>query len=175
MAKSKPIPEAKSTILSWEEVDKNLKLIGNLQNKIKVQEAEMNEKILAIQNSYVNGINKLTGEKQSLEINVELFCKEHKEDLGEKKSKELSFGTISFRLTPPALKTLKGFTWESVKKIIEKSRKYADKFLRTKVDLDKNAITNDNLPPKDLAALGLHMAQSENFYLEIKEATGTNA
>jgi phage host-nuclease inhibitor protein Gam len=167
MAKStKPQTEQKTTINSWQEADFVLKQIGNLSQMAKKHEAEMNLKITKIQESSQPLIDKVAEEKIGLERNLQLFCESKREEFNEKKTKELSFGTVSFRIATPSLKTRKGFTWESVKSIVKSSKKLAEKFIKVKEDLNKQAILNADLRDSDLEKIGLIISQEESFYYE---------
>ena len=169
MAKTKPQTQQQSTIKDWQEADTNLKAIGNIDQAIKKLESEMNLKITAIQEKYQPDIDKYNEEKIGLERNLQLFCEEKRDEFDDKKSKELSFGIVSFRNSTPALKTLKGYTWEAVKNVVSKTKKYAAKFIKTKTDLNKQAILNAGLKESELAKIGCVVTQEENFYYEYFE------
>lgn len=166
MAKTKPQQDQRSTLVSWTDADASLKQIGTISSQIKKQEADMNLKITKIQEQYQPEIDRLNELKIGLERNLQLYCEERREEFNEKKTKELSFGTVSFRYAPPSLKTLKGFTWDAVKNLIKASRKFAGLYLKVKEDLDKNAILSSDMKESELAKLGLTIAQTESFYYE---------
>ena len=169
MAKQKPQTEQKTTITSWQEADEVLKQIGNASQAIKKQESEMNLKITQVQEKFSPVIAELTEQKIGLERNLQLFCESKRDEFADKKTKELSFGSVSFRFATPSLKTLKGFTWESVKNIVKSSKKLASAFIKTKEDLNKQAILNADLKESELAKLGLTISQEESFYYEAFE------
>ncbi len=166
MAKTKPQTQQETTIKDWQEADTVLRVLGTLTQKIKASESEMNLKITEIQQKHQPSLDNLNEEKIGLERNLQLFVESKRSEFDEKKSKELSFGIVSFRLSTPSLKTLKGFTWEAVKSVIAKSKKYADQFLKTKTDLNKQAILNANLKETELSKIGCVISQEENFYYE---------
>lgn len=169
MAKTKPQQDQKSTLVSWTDADASLKQIGDINSQIKKQEADMNLKINKVQDQYQPEIDRLNELKIGLERNLQLYCEEHREEFEGKKSKELSFGTVSFRFAPPSLKTLKGFTWDAVKAVIKSSKKLAGAYLKVKEDLDKNAILNSEMKESELAKIGLTGQQAESFYYEAFE------
>ena len=166
MAKAKPQTEQKTTLNSWQEADFVLKQIGDASQEIKKNEADMNLKISKIQEAYQPKIDALNEEKIGLERNLQLFCESKRDEFNEKKTKELSFGSVSFRIATPSLKTLKGFTWESVKNIVKASKKLAGTFIKVKEDLNKQAILTANMKESELAKLGLTVSQEESFYYE---------
>lgn len=158
--------EQVTTLTSWTEADSTLKNIGELSQQIKKLEAEMNLKITAVQEKYQGDIDYLTEERIKNERNLQLYCESNRKDFGDTKTKKLSFGEVSFRLSTPALKTMKGFTWESVKNLVKSSKKLAEKFIKIKEDLNKQAILSENMKESDLAKLGLVISQEESFYYE---------
>lgn len=167
MSKAKPQEQQKSTIQDWTEADKTLKLIGVIDQKLKAETSEMNQKITSVQEKHQPTIDSLNAEKIGLERNLQLFCEERKDEFGDKKSKELSFGTVAFRLGTGALKTLKGFTWESVKLLVEKSAKFRE-YIITTTKINKDGLKTD-LKEGELAKIGCYIAQEENFYYEAYE------
>lgn len=169
MGKVKPKDEQKSTLKSWEDADDILKDIAEVDSNIKIRTAEMNKKINEIQSKEQPAIDKLNEKKLSLETNLKLFCTEKRGDFDLTKSKNLSYGIVSFRNSTGALQPLKGFTWKSIENIIEKMKKYKDDFLKKTTKIDKDAIKNANLKESELAKIGLHIHQEENFYYEIHE------
>lgn len=166
MAKTKPQEEQKSTLTSWLDADSVLQQIGSINSQLKKQEGEMNLKITKVQQAHQPEIDRLNELKIGLERNLQLYCESHREEFDGKKTKELSYGTVSFRYAPPSLKTLKGFTWEAVKAVVKGSKKLAGAFLKVKEDLDKNAILSAELKETELAKLGLVIQQAESFYYE---------
>ena len=169
MAKTKPQTEQKTTILSWQEADFVLKEIGIASQNIEKQTAEMNLKITAIQEKHQPAIDEQTELKIGLERNLQLFCESKRDEFDEKKTKFLSFGSVSFRLATPSLKTLKGFTWDSVKNLIKSKKKLAESFIKIKEDLNKQAILSSDMKESELTKLGLSISQEESFYYEAFE------
>lgn len=160
--------EQTTSLKSWMEADETLRQIGQLNSRLDKITGDMNLEITKTQSKYQPEIDKLNADKIGLEQNLKLFVESCREkDFIEKKSKELNWGIVSFRLSNPAVKTLKGFTWESVKLLISKSKKYAEIFLKTKTDIDKNAILASGLTATELSKLGVEKSQTENFAYEV--------
>lgn len=165
MAKTK-LAEQQTTLNSWQEVDASLREIAIRRNELNKIDSEMNEQILKIQNKYNPSVNALGAEIIGFEKNIELFCKANKADFGEKKSKEMNFGIVAFRLGTGKLATLKGFTWESVKKLIQNTKKYKDLFIKTTTTINKDNIIASGLKDTELAKIGCYIDQSDNFSYE---------
>lgn len=165
-SKTKPQTEQSSTLKSWDEVDKALKSIAVIKAKVMAQEGEWNDERIKLQNKYQPALDRYNAEIIGLERDVQLYCEENKSLFQETRSRSLNFGTVGFRLGTGALKTLKGFTWEAVKNVVKKSKKYATDFIRVKEDLDKQAILGAQLKEQKLAKLGMFIHQEDSFYYE---------
>lgn len=166
MAKTKPQTEQVTTIKSWQEVDGTLRAIAVIDSKVLSEETLMANEILKAQERYLPGIQKLQSEKIGLERDIQLYCESQKERFAESRSQDLNYGKVGFRRSTGALKTLKGFTWESVKNLIKASKKFRDLFIRVKEDIDKQAILGANLKAEELAKIGVQIAQEDSFYYE---------
>lgn len=82
---------------SWQECDDALRTIGENNRDIRAIEGVMNEQISAAKSIAVEKARPLKEENAELELAIRDYATEHKEDLGGRKSKVLTFGTISFR------------------------------------------------------------------------------
>jgi phage host-nuclease inhibitor protein Gam len=166
MAKTKPQTEQSTTLKSWEEVDSTLKAIAVIKAKVMKEESDWNDERLKLQNKYQPLLDKFNAEVIGLERDVQLFCEDNKTMFDVTRSRALNYGTVGFRLGTGALKTLKGFTWEAVKQVVKKSKKYAADFIRIKEDLDKQAILSSGVKKEELAKLGVYIHQEDSFYYE---------
>lgn len=165
MAKTKPQTEQKTTLKSWSEVDQLLKAIASIESKKMQEESAMNDKILRANQDHMPTLDKLNAEKLGYERDIQLYCDGQKDEFKDARSKTLNYGVVGFRKGTGALKTLKGFTWEAVKKVIEASKKYSA-YIKTKTDIDKNAILSSDMKPDQMAKLGVQVVQEDSFYYE---------
>jgi len=166
MAKTKPQTEQSTTLKSWEEVDSALKAIAVIKSKVMKEESDWNDDRLKLQNKYQPILDKFNAEIIGLERDIQLFCQDNKSVFDTARSRALNYGTVGFRLGTGALKTLKGFTWEAVKQVVKKSKKYAGQFIKTKEDLNKQAMLDAKLKKEELAKLGVYVHQEDSFYYE---------
>ena len=166
MAKTKPQTDQQTSLNSWSEVDSSLKAIAVIQTKIGKEESDWNEERLKLQNKYTGVLDRYNAEKIGLERDIQLFCESQKDIFAEQRSRALNYGTVGFRLGNGALKTLKGITWEAAKSLIKSSKKWREKFLRIKEDIDKNAILSAGLKKEELAKIGVYIHQEDGFYYE---------
>ncbi len=165
MAKTKPQTEQKSTLKSWSEVDQILKAIASIESKKMQEESKMNDKILRANQDHMPTLDKLNAEKLGYERDIQLYCDGQKDEFKDARSKTLNYGVVGFRKGTGALKTLKGFTWEAVKKVIQASKKYSA-YIKTKTDIDKNAILSSGMKADQLAKIGVQIEQNDAFYYE---------
>jgi len=165
MAKTKPQIDQKSSLKSWSEVDSLLKTIATIESKKMQEESKMNDEILRATQKYQPELDKLNAEKIGYERDIQLYCDEHKSDFEKSRSKTLNYGIVGFRKGSGALKTLKGFTWEAVKNLLTSSKKYSH-YIKTKTDIDKNALLSSGLKADKLAKIGVQIEQSDSFYYE---------
>lgn len=85
------------TLASWAEVDEALREIAQQERGITKREVAMNKQIEAAKADCVKASQPLLDKKEQLEKQVEDFVRAHKEDLGDKKSRQLTYGTVGFR------------------------------------------------------------------------------
>lgn len=157
--------------------------------KLQQITAKMDGELTKIREKYQEDIAKLNQQiKDSGDI-IEVFAKEHKEELfSKKKSIELAHGKIGFRTGTPAIKTLKGFTWASVTELL---KQFLPDYVRTKEEANKEALLADYdnvLEPKDendplakipeadrptletmFPKIGIKIEQDESFFIEPKK------
>ncbi|MEG2344175.1 MAG: host-nuclease inhibitor Gam family protein [Acidaminococcaceae bacterium] len=81
---------------SWDEVDANLKLIGEIDNKVRKIEAEMNDKIAEIKAKADAKIKYLVVEKERMELEIKDYAETNRADLSGK-TKIMTFGQLGFR------------------------------------------------------------------------------
>jgi len=81
---------------SWEEVDRALLRVGQIDRQIEAIEARAQEVIEAAKGRAAAESKPLLQEKRLLTLKMEAFARRHMADL-EGKRKKLNFGTISFR------------------------------------------------------------------------------
>ena len=157
----------KSSLTSWADVDESLRVIALENAAVKKAEARMNEEVLAIQKRHEEETRGAREKVVANEKQIELYCIEHRDEFVGSKTKDLNYGTVSFRNPPAKLTLLHGFTWETVLALLKKLK--MDQFVRMKEEVDKDAIKEQLPDAEELAQVGLRLAQNEQFYYETKE------
>ena len=157
----------KSNLTSFTDVDNNLRLIALNQSFTKKKEAEMNKQMLDIQKRFEEDTREAREQVMAMEKDIELYCNEHRDEFVDSKTINLNFGIVSFRLTPPKLTTLRGFTWDTVLALMKKLK--LNEYVKISEGVDKEKLKAEITDAKDLATIGLQLAQSEQFYYEVNE------
>ncbi len=156
---------------NWDEVDKALEEIAIIDETNNKKMADYRKKEQERWSKITKEQQPSLDRKKELEQSLEEFAWLHKEELGEHKSKQLNHGKIFFRSTPPAVNTITGFTWEKVFRLIKNSKKWAERFIKIKEDIDKieikKASGHGDISNKELTALGITIETSEKFGYEI--------
>ena len=84
---------------NWQDIDRAIRKIGELQIQIEAATGKLTERTNELKAATQAEIAPLEAEKKQLTTLVEGYCFEHKAAFAEKRSKELTFGNIGFRIT----------------------------------------------------------------------------
>ena len=138
--------------------------------RIQKINATMDIEMTRIREKYQDELAKLTETKDNAFDIMQTFAMENRTELfSKRKSLETTHGTIGFRTSTPALKTLKGFTWSSVLNLL---KEFLPGYVRTKEEPNKEKLLEDRENEKVAALLpkvGVRVVQDETFYVEPKK------
>lgn len=167
------------TIHSFDECDGTILRIADCEQELAKAEAEMNEKIQIVRDEFEKKTNVTRAMKEGLSSELERFCVTNKDAFEKSRSKNFIHGTVGFRSTPPKTAPLnRKYKWETILELIKRFP-WASKFIRTKEDVDKEAIlasyASKEVDDQKLAAIGLKIDQQEKFFIDIKWEEITNA
>ncbi|MFV0401696.1 MAG: host-nuclease inhibitor Gam family protein [Oscillospiraceae bacterium] len=160
MGKSKRNKAAPS-IGSWEDVDKTMKCIGELQNAIGELELDMNRRLASVKQSADKQAKPLQEKIKMLERELKDFVQYHQDEM-EGKSRKLTFGSAGFR--------------ESTKVVIPKSVTKEDFFARLEqlgmndcIKVERSVLRDPmkRYPEDQLGATGAYLKTSNEFWYEI--------
>lgn len=131
--------------------------------------ATMDAQFTAIREKYADEIARLTDQKDKAFEVMQAFAVENKDTLfSRRKSLESVHGVIGFRTGTPKLKTLKGFTWPAVTRLL---KEFLPGYVRTEEAPMKDKLLADR-DNGQVAALfskvGIEVVQEETFYVERK-------
>lgn len=149
---------------SWNDVSEALASIGKVDRQIELQEIAMQQKIDAAKAEASNAAAPLLQEKAKLETQIMIYVDGVREELGEKKSKGLYFGTVGYRKSS---KVILPRAREKIAEIVIRLRaRGMDSCILTKPD----EVNKDELKKYDaqtIAAVGAKVETKDAFWYEI--------
>lgn len=164
MTRKKPVPVV--MVASLQDADKVLEELADLERRANGVKNAMNEKIDVAKAEAAEEMTPLEARKKELEGALCAFALMHKGDLfKEKKSRELDFGTLSFRLSTRIIPAGKGITLDAVLTKV-KELGYLDG-VRIKEELNKETMTawDDD----KLAQVGAKRKAEDTFGYQLKQ------
>jgi len=147
---------------SWEEVDEVLQEIGRLDRELGKLEDHQNKIIDRVKAETKINAEPFIKEKKALELELEQFCTARKEEFKTVRSKKLTFGTVSFRLTTK-LTAKKGWDWVLARL---KEFEFTD-CIRLKEEVDKEAMKTRG--PATLDMVGCKLKTEDVFGYEVDQ------
>lgn len=149
-------------IQNWNDVDTALRLIGEKEIAIANIEGEMTLKINAVKEDTKTALAEIATEKKELEKAVEGFCEANKAEFAHKRSKELTFGEIGYRLVKSvSVPRVKAKLDALIKSL--KAFGLSDCISYTET-VDKDKLTE--LKDEDLVKLGLNRTTKDSFRIK---------
>ena len=147
---------------NWDEVNSAMKQLGELTVKKEKLEGEQTIKINEIKAEYQVKADNLLIQIKEIEKNIERFADSNKEEFINNRTKKLTFGKISYRLT----KSVKCLNVASAINAIKNLN--LDFLLRTKSELDKDAIIKHekDLDTKTLLKAGIYISEKDKINIE---------
>ena len=158
---------AAQELATLDECNDALRQVGLLELDLECVKTWCDEQVLVAKKEATERAKKTIAKRDALVIQLELYYERHKQDLeaGGKKTVVLTYGKMGRRLST-SLKTASRQTW---KKVLEKVQAaYADgRFVRTKEEVDKDAVRKANLTSPELSKLGLRLDSEHAWWYEI--------
>ena len=144
---------------SWQDVSEALASIGKIDRSIAMQEVAMQQKIDAAKVAAAQAAAPLMEEKARLETSIRHYVDGAREELGDKKSKALYFGTVGYR--------------KSTKAILPKAKeKIAEIVIRLRARGMESCIISkpDGINREELKKYDAQTVEAVGAKLEIKDA-----
>ncbi|HEY0464566.1 MAG TPA: host-nuclease inhibitor Gam family protein [Polyangiaceae bacterium] len=137
--------------------------IGDLQRKRELIETRMNAELALVRKRHEDEAAPHAVRIRDLAIGVQAWANAHRAELldGDAKTVKLSAGVLCWRNTPPAV-TLKGV--EAIIALIKSLR--LKRFLRTTVEVNKQAVLAERNNPVLERIKGLSIKQVEEFVIK---------
>jgi phage host-nuclease inhibitor protein Gam len=152
-------------IVSREEAELLVNEIALAENRRRTLSAEMDEKILAIRESYTPALDQCASDIKQKSALVQGWAESDPSQFEKTKHVKFYAGKVGFRTGTPKLALLsRKFTWESVLELVTNR---LPNFIRPKWEIDKEAIINQREELAEfLPSVGLKVTQDESFYIE---------
>lgn len=149
-----------TTLESWAEVDTCLRQIGEIDREIGLLEAAQQEQIDAVKAATKAAAEPLQNKKAGLELAIQQYAESNRAEFIRAKTRELTFGSVGFRLSTRVVIKNIGNTLQALKDF------GLTACIRIKEECDKEAMKN--LPLEQLHAVGAALKQDDAFGYEVK-------
>jgi phage host-nuclease inhibitor protein Gam len=147
---------------TWDEVDNALRRIGELDRSLGMIEASVNEAVDAIKAQSKEEAAPLSAEKAGLEAAMKEFCEANRSDFAKVKTREMTFGSVGFRLSSRIV----------IKRVADTLQALKDfgltHCIRVKEEADKEAMKT--LDSETLVNVGAALKTENAFGYEVKLA-----
>jgi phage host-nuclease inhibitor protein Gam len=155
--------------VSQEQFQESMSVYALAAAQEKKMVAKMEAEIVKIRDKYSDDLTNYKETQQEQFELIQRYAEANKEALfTAKRSMEVTHGKIGFRLGTPKLCKLPKWTWD---KVLAKTEELLPEYVRTKKELDKDAIIDNradaNLVPH-LTTIGVYVDQEEKFFIELK-------
>jgi len=157
-----------SPVLTVEDANELMGRYGQTENNLKLRTAQMEKELREVRDRHQAALDAVAAEKAAVEEVLLLWAKSQRDTWGKRKSLVLLHGILGFRYGPPKLELLPSYSWPDV---LQNLRLAMPHMIRVEEVPNKDQILLDaqgsepDLPPEDLALLGLSVTRKETFYL----------
>lgn len=159
-----------NNLKTLEDVNAVILNIAVLNSQIEKHEAAMNENLLKVKQLYEPRINERKKKVEEYEKQLAAFGKVNRKLFKEERSKKLTYGTVGYNYSKPALKLLnKNWTWDRVKEKIQDL--FSTRYVKVETTIIKNKMLSDAdagiLSQDKLETCGVKVTRSESFFYKI--------
>jgi len=155
------------------EAESHVNLVADLVNSRRAVAAEMDREILEIKQKNELQLAQYDFQIKNATDDLEAWALANPMEFHGRKSIDFLAGAIGFRTGMPSLRLLKGWKWDDVLEAIQDK---AFQFIRTKAEVDKEAIISFVTTSEDKEAvkrtvldpIGVSVKQGEAFFVEPK-------
>ena len=95
-----PIPDSPQ---SWDDVDHLVERMGRLDMELAVLDADYSEQLYNLLGLYRDRVAALVEQRTAIEKTVQGFCEGRKAEFAKKRSRKLTYGKVSFRVSERVL------------------------------------------------------------------------
>lgn len=147
-----------SSYTDWNDVDQGLRRMGEIDITLSRLEGEMTLKLNEIRADYDTKAEGLKAERKSIEEQITLFADARKEEFAKTRSKELTFGTVAYRIVHKVAVRSKAATIAALEAL------GLDSYMRIIKEPDKEAMTG--LDAGTLAKVGATLKTEDKIRIE---------
>jgi len=164
MTRKTPVPEV--LVASLADADKVLEELAQLERRTNAIRDELNEKIDQAKAEAAEKMVEIEARRKLLDGALSSFAILNKAELFKgRKSVDLDFGTLSFRLSTKVVLVGKGVNWE---KVVERLKELGyDSGLRVKEEVDKEALATWD--DETLESVGVKKKTADVFGYKLKQ------
>jgi phage host-nuclease inhibitor protein Gam len=158
------VPQSKDDVIS------DIRKIGDLSRELSRTEAEMNDKIAVITDSYAPGMEAIKKDLELLQKGVQSWCESNRDELtgnGKTKTANLITGEVCWRNRPPSV-SIRGN--DSVIETLV--RLGLDRFIRRKEEINKEAILNEPSAVSGVAGITVRSGIEDFVIVPFEQTTG---
>ena len=153
-------------LTSWAEVNDALRQLGENRRDLKAIENVMNERIASAKADADAKSASLMEDNKQLELAIKEYSLQHRGDMGNAKSKVLTFGKVSFRITrkiqlPSAASKVEAI----IKQLLESGKRECVVYPAPKID--KEALKKYSA--QEIAEVGAKLVVEDVFGYEVDE------
>ena len=127
--------------------------IGRIQREILTKQSAMNDEIAAITDRYTGTITQWQAELNALQDGVQSWCEANRDELtehGKRKTGQFVTGDVQWRQRPPSVGV------RGADSVIEFLKRHGlDRFVRTKEEINKEAILNEPAAVTGVAGISI--------------------
>lgn len=158
---------------SWEHLDTLLGEMREAGASLAKKKAKRDEDVAAVASKFAPDIEELETAYADLERRSKLFLDQEKVEFGkpgdEGRFKDMIHGRVGFRQATPKLVLLRELTEDEVVSFMTSNNKRRfDRFLRTKISLDKSTILAE-MTEEAMEEVGLAVTQDDNPFIALKK------
>jgi len=166
--RSKPQPEP--VLRSWDEADAALREIGAINRQTEGLQARLDERVAGLKASALEKLDPLAARKSRLEKDLQEYSDARRDaDFGDGKTKRLTHGTVSYRISR-AIKPERKLTWAKVLDLLKDMGRKGAHWIRTTEAVDKDALRDRALAGDDVSEFGCRLHTTDVWGYTIDEA-----
>ncbi len=157
--------QKKAAALGREDMEGIVRELCLASVRIDETTARMNEALARVRQKFEAELSAL---RQTFDEHFDIaraWADAHPEEFASRKSVVFVHGTLLYRTGQPALKTVRGVTWE---KVLSTLKLVKPEYVRVREEIDKELLLadRDELGAENLGTLGVRVEQAERFNVE---------